>query len=495
MLVRNTLTLCALLMAVSGCKADDPKDPVDMATGLETRAPLDIVGVGVDLAQADLKELVPEPDPALGICAYVNPFSKGDECKEYKGAGWTLESATADCQSVLFGEQGTFTATANCGYASELGRCLVAGDGDTDYVLVSAGDDAGKCSSAQAGCEVFGGGTWVASTLCDGSVNPPPTGGYGDVPFIQPYQVCRDPIEGEAPGLSDGKVCTWTLISGCTEAGRKFADYASCDDVRTQRPYYGAPEEANTPSDDPRLDDATYLAELAWAKSQVEAAACACCHSTALAPDGPSWWYIEAEPIWIDSVRDTGLAMMAGLADSTALGAYPADMNNGFDRTTLGLPTNDIPRMQAFLLGEWARRGYTEAEGKEVAPFGGPIYDQLQYEPSPCADGQGVQADGTMLWTGGEARYAYILAADATSPGVPPNLDEPEGTLWMVDVATDSDPFASPLAYGAIAGDLRQRVPDTGTPAGLTEGTQYYIYVLKDIGFPITRCLFTYPAP
>jgi hypothetical protein len=493
---RNLLaTLVCCAMVVGACKDDSKKLPPDSATAADLQT-LDVMpDIPFDLSVPEVQGPETVVEPALAICTYVNPFSKGDECKEYTGAGWTVDAATADCGNVLLGEKGTFKAAANCGFASELGRCIVAGEGDTDYVLVSAGDDAGACSSAQAGCEIFGGGSWEPAPLCDGSVNPPPTGGYGTVPFIQPYQVCKDPIAGQAPGQSDGKVCTWTLISGCTEAGRKFSDYASCDDVRTQRPYYGAPEEANTPSDDPRLDDPDYMAELAWAKSQVEAAACACCHSEKLTPDGPSWWYIEAEPIWLDSVRDSGLAMMAGLADSTALGAYPADMNNGFDRTTLGLPTNDIPRMQAFLLGEWARRGYTEEEGKAVAPFGGPIYDQLIYEPGACQDGQGVQADGTMVWTGGEARYAYILAADATSPGVPPNLDEPEGSLWFVDVATEADPFASGIKYGEVTGDLEQRIPAQGAPEALADGTTYYIYVLKDIGFPIARCLFTYPAP
>ena len=253
---------------------------------------------------------------------------------------------------------------------------------------------------------------------------------------MQPYRDCREPLPGEPAGRSDGEVCTWVLISGCTEEGRRFADYASCEDVRTQRPYYGAPEAPETAPDDPRLEDEAYMAELAWAKTQVQAAACACCHTQDLPPDGPSWWSLDAEPIWIDSVRDSGLAMMTGLAGSDALGAFPAEENNGFDRTTLGLPTNDIPRMQAFLLGEWARRGYTVEDADQFEDFGGPILDQLLYEPESCEGTEGVAADGTMTWAGGDARYAYIL--------------EP--------------------------------------------GQTYTIYVLRDIGFPITRCLFDYPA-
>jgi hypothetical protein len=473
-----------------GCTGDPAADAG--TEGCLSAAALEILDAWVD---AGMPEGIQPREPSVGICAYVNPFSDGDECKEYTGEAWTLEAAEADCGDVLFGIAGAFTADANCAFPEALGTCVVEDGDGAGYLLVSAGGDPALCGGAQTGCEVFGGGSFVPAETCEGEIGPPPTGGYGDTPFVQPYQVCTDPLPGEAPGQSDGKVCTWTLISGCTEAGRNFADYASCADVRTQRPYYGSPEEADTAPDDPRLTDEDYLAELAWAKSQVQAAACACCHSTALAPDGPSWWYIEAEPIWIDSVRDSGLAMMAGLAGSDALGAFPAADNNGFDRTTLGLPTTDIPRMQAFLLGEWARRGYGPEDGGLFEDFGGPILDQLLYEPGPCEDGEGVAADGTVTWTGGDARYLYVLAADAANPGVPPNLDEPAGTLWLVDVATASDPFPSGVGYGELTGDLRQRIPAEGSPPALAAGGTYYLYVLRDIGFPLARCLFTAPAP
>lgn len=437
-----------------------------------------------------------DPEASVGSCTYVNPFSQGDECKEYTGAGWTAEAAEANCQDVLLGTAGTFTPAGSCGYAVELGTCVVVSDDGLDYLLVSAGDDVALCSSAVLGCEVFGGGVWTPGEPCEDE-GPITGGGYGSDPFVQPYLDCRDPLPGQPPGRSeDGKVCTWVLISGCTEEGRRFPDYASCDDVYTQRPYYGSPEEANTAPDDPRLEDADYRAELAWVKEQVEASACVCCHSSEVAPDGPSWWYIEAEPLWIDSVRDSGLAMMAGLAGSAALGAYPAHRNNGFDRTALGLPTTDIDRMRAFLVAEWARRGYEPEDGAQYPDFGGPIYDQLVYQPEACNEGVGVDEAGALQWTNGDARYAYVLRADASSPGVPPNLDVPEGTLWLVDVPTAADPFATGLVYGELAGDLNQRIPADGSaPPALQDGETYYLYVLKDVGFPLARCLFTYPIP
>jgi hypothetical protein len=366
-------------------------------------------------------------------------------------------------------------------------------DDGTGYQLVSAGADASKCSGAVTGCTVFGGGTFEPGNTCSDTTVPDGGSGneYGTVPFVQPYQVCKDPLPGEPAGQSDGgQVCTWTLISGATEAGRHYEDYASCSDVLTNRPYYASPPAGTTPANDPRLADTAYLAEVAWAKTQVEATACVCCH-TALAPKGASNWRIDGPGIWLDTVGDNGLAMMAGLAASDALGAYPASMNNGFDRTTLGLPTTDIPRMQRLLVAEWMRRGHALSEAADVPAFGGPLVDQLAYVPSACTQGEGVAADGTITWTGGAARYVYVLAAGSKSPGVPPNLDTPVGTQWFVDVPTSAQPMASGIKYGRLSGAQVQRLPATGPALDLTAGSTYYLYVLKDIGFPITRCLFT----
>jgi hypothetical protein len=313
------------------------------------------------------------------------------------------------------------------------------------------------------------------------------------VPFVQPYRVCKDALPGEPPGQGEGgQVCTWTLISGSTEAGRRFDDYASCPDVLTQRPYWQAPPRATTAKDDPRLADAAFMAEVAWAKAQVESSACVCCHTDRLAPDGASQWATDADGIWLDGVRDSGLAMLAGLADSTALGAFPAAENNGFDRSVVGVPTTDAARMKALLLGEWKRRGLTDADAAKVPPFGGPLVDQLHYTPSACGAGEGL-VDGKLAWNGGAARYLYVLEAGAKSPGVPPNLDVPEATRWLVDVSDKKPAFASGVAYGAATGDLRQRVPASGAPLPLVSGATYYLVALRDVGFPLARCLFQAP--
>jgi hypothetical protein len=440
----------------------------------------------------------------LASCPFINTFSKSNDCKEYTGKGWTLATAEADCKQVFPGSSGTFSPGTSCPAGPTLGTCVVTTDEGTDYRQLSGGDDPSKCGSTAGACKAFAKGTFENSPTCGASGGAGAGGAAGAAggagspatssAFTQPYQVCKDPLPGEPPGQGEGgKVCTWTLISGCTEAGRHFEDYASCDDVRTQRPYYPTPPAGSTDPGDPRLKDQAYMAEVNWARTQVEASACVCCHAKKLAPEGPGQWFTDGDGIWIDTVANSGVAMMAGLADSYALGAYPAKDNNGFDRTTLGLPTTDIPRMQKFLLAEWARRGFTPEQGADYPAFGGPLVDQRTFTPQACGAGEGVDKNGNLSWTGGGARYLYVLPSGAANPGVPPNQDEPSGTIWLVDVPTKSAPFASGVPFGAVNGALKQRIPATGAPAPLTAGQTYYLYVLADIGLPLARCLFTAP--
>ncbi len=461
-----------------------PADDVTADSGADT---------GVEDATPEVAEPAPgvvetEPEPsALGACEYINLFSSDSECKAYTGAAWTLEDAEADCAVVQFGQGPVFVAGGSCGFEEELGQCMVGEEELLGYTLHLAGSDPASCGIAAGACEGFGGGTFTANPVCDEepAVNPAPSGG-----FVWPYQDCREPLEGEEPGVSEGLVCTNTLISACTEEGRRFVDYASCDDVTTQRPYYAYAAPA-PPDDDPRIDDEEYMGELDWVTEQVEACACTCCHSDD-APAGASGWTIDAGELWLDTVDDDGLAMLAGLADSSAFGAYPADENNGFDRATTGLPTTDVDRMQTFLVEEYLRRGNTLEEGREVAPFGGPLYSQLTYEPSACRSGDGFDADGNLNWPS-NARYVYVLEQDSANPAVPPNFDLPEGTLWRVDVRVGSRPMQAPLAYGDIPDGALQYFPDDGEPTALVSGETYFVVALGDIGIPLIRCLAEFP--
>ncbi len=236
------------------------------------------------------------------------------------------------------------------------------------------------------------------------------------------------------------------------------------------------------------------MAEVSWVTEQIEACACVCCHSDEVSTDGSAGWSIEAGPLWIDTIDDYGVAMFAGLVDSTAFGAFAPEDNNGFDRNTTGVPTTDVERMRAFFTQEYERRGNVAEEAADTyPPFGGPLYQQLEYKPEPCENGEGIAADGTVVWQGGQARYLYILETDSDNPGVPPNLDLPEGTLWRLDVDREAAALSSgSLRVGESPQGSFQRFPEAGTPQGITPGNDYYLYVLADIGIPITRCTFSW---
>ena len=383
-------------------------------------------------------------------------------------------------------------ASGPCEYPSTLGACVLPGEPDAYVRLVFPGADASLCQATQTGCELFAGGTFTPSDLCE---DPNPPADPNAVVFQWPTLECRAPQGGEPPGMSEGgEVCTWTMISGCTEPGRKFSEYGACEPVLTQRPYHPVAPPPPPAEPDLRLDDPVYAAEQAWVTEQVEACACVCCHQTSITPMGASVWDIEGQGNWINTFSPYGLAFAGGFLDSSLLGAYPAADNNGFDRTATGLPTTDIERMRAFFAAELEHRGYTPEDFADQDPVPKPFYDQAIYEPGLCGADQGVDADGTLRWTGGAARYVYVLDPDAANPGVPPNLDLPDGTLWRLDAPSDGSAVTSgSVRYGEFAAPLEQGFPAGGEPTPLQSGQGYYLYVLADIGVPITRCLFTAP--
>jgi hypothetical protein len=427
----------------------------------------------------------------IGRCEYVNPFSDAPECKEYYGTNWTDVTAAEDCRvPVISGAPGTYTAGATCEREALLGECIVDGGGTGEVRIVFTGEDPSACSGAELGCS-FSQGMFVPAGVCAASSDPGVPSATAFVPF---QKVCVDPIAGESSGEGpNGQVCTWEAISGCTEEGRAYADYASCEPVYTQRPYWAAAITVNTDPADARLSDSVYLDELAWVTAQVESSACVCCHTQEHSPSQrPSGWYLEASQLWVDGLENDGLAVLAGWVDSTAFGAFPAEENNGFHRDETGIPTTDPARMKAFLEGELTRRGLTQEDFATTEPFGGPLYDQLFYAPEPCTADQGIDAEGRVQWTGGPARYLYVLEDGSQSPGVPPNLDLPSGTLWRLDVAPSDSPIQpGTVTYGSVPTGATQAFPESGSPADLIAGETYYLVALRDIYQPATRCLFT----
>ncbi len=446
------------------------------------------------LSSCSAKDVPLLPEEISGHCNYTNKFSGEPECRNYHG-DWAADKILDDCADW----NGTADIGTPCGEQSILGQCILEKDGL--YIAVNnIGDNADNCGSTRRGCELFGGGVFSAAPICGGIEST--GGGTGGLPtFLQPVRNCVAPKPGEPVGKSEGgKVCTWEMISGVTEEGRNFEDYASCDRVRTQRPYYKAGAAADNTRDDPRMKDPAYAKEQAWVQSQIRSAACVCCHNSQ-APQGASNWYVDQPGNFINGFFPRGLAMGAGWIDTAGFGAYPPSENNGFSRSTPSnpthtiFPTTDDARMRRFFEGELAARGKTRADFANEKYAAGPLDEQRFFRPTACTRGEGVRADGLVVWKGGNARYLYVLDASAASPTVPPNLDLPEGTLWRIDVPSDGKPVLSgTVKFGEIPTGLTQKFPPKdAAPGALQSGKQYYLYVLADLIQPVTRCLFTAP--
>lgn len=309
--------------------------------------------------------------------------------------------------------------------------------------------------------------------------------------FIPPFLDCRaaaDDKPGEGP---DGKVCTHVAISGCTESGRYFPDYADCGVVRTQRPFWVEAPAKEPSADDPRLKDPAFVSELAWMTAQLEASACTCCHDSRTNDGKTGQWDINHGPIWLDTLSDDGLALFIGLADSSALGAYPAADNHGFDRTQTGVPTNDTARMKAFLAKELERRGISQEQAAAVPPFGGPIYAN-ESMPTEACQGQGVDPAGKLQLGAAKVRYVYVMSDGARNPGVPPDQDLPDGTLWRLDVLASAAAIGGELPYATTPPGTFQMLPEDQPAPALEQGTRYKLYALQDVGLPVINCSFTF---
>ena len=135
--------------------------------------------------------------------------------------------------------------------------------------------------------------------------------------------------------------------------------------------------------------------------------------------------------------------------------------------TTGSSGTSPASRRPTLMLAELARRGIAHGTASAVAPFGGPIYDKI-------------------TWGGGAARYVYVATADAKNPGVPPNLDLPDGTVWRLDVLASHAALPSGVTYSSTPPGSFQYAPDRVPAPALQVGTKYHLTALFDVGVP--RC-------
>ncbi|MFZ5445826.1 MAG: hypothetical protein ACOZQL_37890 [Myxococcota bacterium] len=431
-------------------------------------------------------------DRRIGHCEYTGQFSRLTECKDYLGE-WTVEAAAKDCSDV----KGTFESGTVCTPAAYLGACLDARKPEQTRIYMVT-DNTSKCGSARTGCETFAGGYWDAAPICGGvSTEIVVT----ENAFVEPRRVCLLPAPGEPAGTSDGgMVCLWETIHGATEEGRSFRKDAVCANSMGGRPYYPKDADARYAQPDPRRNDPAYLAEEAWVRSQINAASCVCCHSSAAPNGAASIFDIDREGSLANQLTDRGVAQGAGVVSTVPLGAFPAEQNNGFSKSDLAHPddsvflTTDRARMKAFWQREMEYRGLTAANFVGVSDGLGPLSEQFYFQPKACEGREGIAADGTITWGNGRARYVYVMSASSRPPTVFPNLDLPEGTLWRLDVPADGTPLVSgTVKYGVVPDGLRQKFPVAGAPAALTSGQQYFLYVTADQMVPITRCLITAP--
>lgn len=428
---------------------------------------------------------------AIGSCTYTSPFSGEPECMEF------YSTDPAEAQEICGEYAADFLADVPCVAEEILGTCTYSSDGVTAKTTV-IGDDPSKCGSQRFGCETFARGIWTPAANCDGADEIVVL----EDPFPLPERVCVQPLEGEPAGQSEGgEVCTWQIVSGATEEGRKFSDYADCEVVRRQRPYSAVGPNPLSAEDDPRMQDPGYVEDVDWVRDQLRAGSCDCCHS-AVAPNGPAVFDADFEGNLLNQFNDRGLAMAAGWIPTIGFGTYPPEQNNGFERSSPEdpylsiIPTTDQDRMMAIFEAELLHRGRTADEFANDVYGAGPLDAQLNYEPDRCSDDEGIDEDGVIRWAPGRARYIYVLEAGSKSPTVPPNLDLPEGTLWRVDLPRDGSPvYSDTVTYGEVPQGMTQIYPESGPPPALVPGQDYYLYVTADILYPISRCVFTAGEP
>jgi len=255
------------------------------------------------------------------------------------------------------------------------------------------------------------------------------------------------------------------------------------------------------------LEDPKFATELAWVTEQIRSSSCVCCHDSSV-DKRASFWDISKNKVWTDQLDKYAVEIFTGRVDSTALGAYQPEANFGFDRLHTGLPTTDVPRMQAFFKGLATDLGTTDEEIAAMPPLADFLASQLREEPKQCEKGVGGDPKtGKITWKAKildqfpagivPARFIYVLEEDAQTPLVTPNLDKPIGTLWRLEAPSFLQGFLSnSVRYGEVRKkNAVQTIPDPerfGKPKALVPGRIYRLVVQLDVAFPLTNCLFTF---
>ncbi len=329
-------------------------------------------------------------------------------------------------------------------------------------------------------------------------------------PYTYPYQECfaveeDSAFPAEAVTVNEegeSEVCIWQNAQGCVPEGMNFNEVASCDVAMTTSARFFKFPGYKYESDITLMDQPEYETEADWARDQVRACGCLCCHdSKEGAEEGFATAFdIGAEGIWTDTMTDFGLLTAAGIVDTELLGGtFDPETNHGFNRVKSIFPSSDEERMVAFFLGELDRRGLSQEEIQELVDsvplrFAG-LYTNYTGPTEVCEPGFGVDVDGTVHWGGvQDARYVYVLEEGSANVADPPGLDTPEGILWRMDVEQGGTPYVSgSVTYGVAPEGGFTRIPAEGDAPALVEGTTYKLFVLRDFGpLRIANCTFVY---
>jgi len=134
----------------------------------------------------------------------------------------------------------------------------------------------------------------------------------------------------------------------CAVQGTLFEDSLSCSKVEGPCPGKRGEASAKVADDPDRLADP----DLDWAREQLGACSCSCCHHIGAIADHK--WAWDFDPVWTVSAESSVLRELNSTADAEY--RIEAASNNGFSVRELHLPTTDPARMQAFIARELERR-------------------------------------------------------------------------------------------------------------------------------------------
>ena len=340
----------------------------------------------------------------------------------------------------------------------------------------------------------------------------PPVGDVLDVlvqsPYLYPEKVCSPVDEGvelpdgaEVEYDSDGQrlLCIWESVVGCAPEGVQYTEVSDCTQAFTQAPSWFVEPTQRFVSDPALMDDPDFVAELDWVQAQVESSGCACCHASGINSGNTSGFDVHAPQVWTDTMETYQIAMLTGeFADHSLFGAVDSEDNHGFIRDHTMFPSTDPERMKAFFLSEFERRGGTE-ENEQEAEEGFETFFGRLFEPySECVSPWQGMEDDRVVWESGDSiRQFYVLEESADTPGFPPTLDKPDGTVWAIYVSPDQDPIPSgSIQLGEVPTGAVQVIPEDGSPPVFTPGTTYRLFATPD--FQLIReinCTITYTEP